>query len=62
MVWQDTWNGDLSVLGSGSDYTAYLDHLGIPSLDLAFSPKDSPYGVYHSVFDSFEWMDTVRLG
>ena len=55
----DSWNGDLSVLGSGSDYTAYLDHLGIPSLDLAFSPKDAPYGVYHSVFDSFEWMDTV---
>ena len=25
----DSWNGDLSVLGSGSDYTAYLDHLGI---------------------------------
>ena len=34
-------------------------HLGIPSLDLAFSPQDAPYGVYHSVFDSFEWMDSV---
>lgn len=53
--WDD---GDLYALGSGSDYTAFIDHLGIPALDMAFSPG-SPYGVYHSVFDSFEWMDSV---
>ena len=59
--WDD---GDLYALGSGSDYTAFIDHLGIPSLDLAFSPHDPKgdiiaYGVYHSTFDSFEWMDSV---
>jgi N-acetylated-alpha-linked acidic dipeptidase len=43
----------LDPLGSGSDYTAFLDHLGIPSLDVGFSGK---YGVYHSVYDNFAWM------
>jgi len=53
--WDD---GDLMTLGSGSDYTIFIDHLGIPSLDMAFSPDSGPYGVYHSTYDSFEWMDT----
>jgi len=53
--WDD---GQLYALGSGSDYTAFIDHLGIPSLDMAFWPE-AAYGVYHSTFDSFEWMDTV---
>jgi N-acetylated-alpha-linked acidic dipeptidase len=39
-------------LGSGSDYTAFLQHLGIPSTDVSSS---GPYGVYHSVFDNFSW-------
>jgi len=39
-------------LGSGSDYTAFLQHLGIPSSDVSSS---GPYGVYHSVFDNFAW-------
>lgn len=39
-------------LGSGSDYTAFLQHLGIPSSDVSSS---GPYGVYHSVFDDFTW-------
>lgn len=43
----------LDPLGSGSDYTAFLDHLGVPSLDLSFS---GPYGVYHSVYDNYRWM------
>ena len=45
---------DVSVgdLGSGSDYTAFLQHLGIPSSDVSSS---GPYGVYHSVFDNFAW-------
>ena len=38
--------------------TAFIDHLGIASLDLAFWPG-AAYGVYHSDFDSFEWMDSV---
>jgi N-acetylated-alpha-linked acidic dipeptidase len=39
-------------LGSGSDYTAFIQHLGIPSSDVSSS---GPYGVYHSVFDNFAW-------
>jgi N-acetylated-alpha-linked acidic dipeptidase len=41
-------------LGSGSDYTAFLDHLGVPTLDISFA---GPYGVYHSSYDSFSWME-----
>jgi N-acetylated-alpha-linked acidic dipeptidase len=39
-------------LGSGSDYTAFLQHLGVPSADMG---SHGPYGVYHSVFDNFAW-------
>src|SRR5207245_8039010 len=39
-------------LGSGSDYTAFLQHLGIPSTDVS---STGSYGVYHSVFDNFAW-------
>lgn len=46
--------GDVPVgdLGSGSDYTAFLQHQGVPSTDVSSS---GPYGVYHSVFDNFAW-------
>ncbi|HXX20684.1 MAG TPA: M28 family metallopeptidase [Candidatus Acidoferrum sp.] len=43
----------LGGLGSGSDYSAFFDHAGIPSIDLGFS---GPYGVYHSIYDDFYWM------
>jgi len=39
-------------LGSGSDYTVFLQHLGVPSGDIG---STGPYGVYHSVFDNFSW-------
>jgi len=39
-------------LGSGSDYTAFLQHAGVPSTDVSSS---GAYGVYHSVFDNFAW-------
>ena len=39
-------------LGSGSDYTAFLQHLGVPSADIG---SHGPYGVYHSAFDDFAW-------
>jgi N-acetylated-alpha-linked acidic dipeptidase len=39
-------------LGSGSDYTVFLQHLGVPSTDINSSGS---YGVYHSVFDNFSW-------
>jgi N-acetylated-alpha-linked acidic dipeptidase len=43
-------------LGSGSDYTVFLNFLGVPVADLTF---DGPYGVYHSIYDSFTWVDRV---
>jgi N-acetylated-alpha-linked acidic dipeptidase len=43
----------LGALGSGSDYTPFLQHLGVNSLDLAFG-GESDYGVYHSAYDSFD--------
>ena len=45
-------------LGSGSDYTVFLQHLGVPSTDLSFKrgPRDPVYH-YHSNYDSFAWMD-----
>jgi N-acetylated-alpha-linked acidic dipeptidase len=39
-------------LGSGSDYTPFIQHLGVPSTDIS---SGGPYGVYHSVFDNFQW-------
>ena len=45
----------VSILGSGSDYTVFFNRLGIASADLTF---DGPYGVYHSVYDTYRWMAT----
>ena len=46
----------IGILGSGSDYTVFFNHLGVSSVDLVF---DGPYGVYHSIYDSHEWMKRV---
>ncbi len=43
----------IGALGSGSDYTPFLQHLGVPALDMGFG---GDYGVYHSAYDSFNWM------
>ena len=43
----------LAALGSGSDYSAFLQHNGVPSLDLRFSGLDSSDGVYHSIYDDY---------
>jgi N-acetylated-alpha-linked acidic dipeptidase len=43
----------LGALGSGSDYTPFLQHLGINSVNLGFE-GESQYGVYHSAYDSFD--------
>src|SRR6202161_3040257 len=47
--------GDLQLgaLGSGSDYTPFLQHLGISSINLGFE-GEVQYGVYHSAYDSFD--------
>jgi N-acetylated-alpha-linked acidic dipeptidase len=39
-------------LGSGSDYSVFLQHLGVPSTDIGSTGE---YGVYHSAFDNFSW-------
>jgi N-acetylated-alpha-linked acidic dipeptidase len=39
-------------LGSGSDFTPFLQHVGVPSTDIG---SGGPYGVYHSAFDNFAW-------
>jgi N-acetylated-alpha-linked acidic dipeptidase len=44
----------IDALGSGSDYTAFLDHIGIASLNLGFGGEDGG-GIYHSVYDDFYW-------
>jgi N-acetylated-alpha-linked acidic dipeptidase len=44
-------------LGSGSDYTVFLNFVGMPVIDMAF---DGPYGVYHSVYDNHLWV--ARIG
>jgi N-acetylated-alpha-linked acidic dipeptidase len=41
-------------IGSGSDYTVFLNFVGMPVLGLQF---DGPYGVYHSAYDDFFWMN-----
>ena len=40
-------------LGSGSDFTPFFQHLGLPSADFAFH---GPHGVYHSIYDSYTHM------
>jgi len=44
----------IGALGSGSDYGAFVDHLGIASLNLGYGGEDGG-GVYHSVYDDFYW-------
>jgi N-acetylated-alpha-linked acidic dipeptidase len=43
----------IDALGSGSDYSAFLQHAGIPALNLSFSGLDSSEGVYHSIYDDY---------
>ncbi len=43
----------ISALGSGSDYTPFLQHLGIASLNIGFGGEDGG-GSYHSIYDSFD--------
>ncbi|KAF2822510.1 Zn-dependent exopeptidase [Ophiobolus disseminans] len=54
------WDKHISTMGSGSDFTAFQDFAGIPSIDMGFGfgtgPKDAVYH-YHSNYDSFGWME-----
>ena len=51
---RNTGEARIGALGSGSDYTPFLQHLGVASTDMGFN---GDYGVYHSAYDSFYWMD-----
>jgi N-acetylated-alpha-linked acidic dipeptidase len=44
----------IRAIGSGSDYTVFLDHLGVATLDLGFGDEDGG-GIYHSIYDDFYW-------
>ncbi len=43
----------IPALGSGSDYTVFIDHLGVASVNLAYGGEDEGSGQYHSVYDDF---------
>jgi N-acetylated-alpha-linked acidic dipeptidase len=43
-----------NALGSGSDYTVFLNFLGVPIVEMSFN---GPYGVYHSMYDDQYWME-----
>src|SRR5664279_1790449 len=49
----DKFSLHLQALGTGSDFSPFLQHLGIPCLNLAFSGEDNS-GDYHSIYDSYE--------
>jgi N-acetylated-alpha-linked acidic dipeptidase len=44
----------IDALGSGTDFTAFLDHLGVASLNLGYGGEDEQ-GIYHSIYDDFYW-------
>lgn len=50
-------SGKVNPIGSGTDHTVFLNHIGAPTLDMTFS---GDYGVYHSVYDNYYWM--TRFG
>lgn len=51
------WDKNVGTMGSGSDFTAFQDFAGIPSIDMGFgSSSDSAVYHYHSNYDSFDWM------
>jgi len=45
----------INALGSGSDYTPFLQHLGIASLNIGYGGEANSAGIYHSVYDDFYW-------
>jgi N-acetylated-alpha-linked acidic dipeptidase len=45
----------IGALGSGSDYTAFIDHLGVASINLGYNGEGGGGGVYHSIYDDFYW-------
>jgi N-acetylated-alpha-linked acidic dipeptidase len=57
-AWHDATEGDIEILGSGSDYTAFF-HRGISSLDTGSGGgANDPIWHYHSNYDTYHWMST----
>ncbi|KAL2261354.1 hypothetical protein VTK26DRAFT_4351 [Humicola hyalothermophila] len=53
----DVWDKQIRTMGSGSDFTAFQDFAGIPSIDIGFgAAPDGPVYHYHSNYDSFHWI------
>jgi N-acetylated-alpha-linked acidic dipeptidase len=44
----------IEALGSGSDYSAYIEHLGLPAINIGFGGEGNDGGVYHSRYDTYE--------
>jgi N-acetylated-alpha-linked acidic dipeptidase len=44
----------IHALGSGTDFTGFLDHIGVATLDLGYGGEDEQ-GIYHSIYDDFYW-------
>lgn len=44
----------IAALGSGSDFTPFLQHAGVPTLNIGFGGEDDG-GIYHSIYDTFTW-------
>ncbi len=46
-------------MGTGSDYGGFVQHIGVPSVDMRFADEPNPYsGVYHSNYDSYTWISS----
>ena len=59
-VWTALDDANISTMGSGSDFTAFQDFIGVASLDFGFkADADSPVYHYHSNYDSYHWMSTA---
>lgn len=49
----ESTNYPLGAMGSGSDYSSFIQHLGVPSLNIGYGGED-PGGEYHSIYDSYD--------
>jgi len=48
----------LDAMGSGSDYSSFIHHAGIPSLNMGFGGEDEG-GEYHSIYDSYSLYEKI---
>ena len=50
------WSLAVTTIGSGSDHKVFINHVGLPVVDMGFN---APYGVYHSAYDSHYWIEKI---